>query len=143
MKDFIAIGDVHGLTRWKVIVNDHPDCHIVFLGDYLDPYEESSNEDIIRNLLDIIQLKQQRPDDVMLLLGNHDLHYFVEEMELSSRFNMEIAADVSEIFRSNYHLVCLCLSGRKLRIYPRRHFSAVVRRGFSWRCNTQHRRPAE
>ncbi|MCD8262709.1 MAG: hypothetical protein LUD15_15580 [Bacteroides sp.] len=39
MTPTIAIGDIHGLTTWKGIVEKHPDCKIVFLGDYLDPYE--------------------------------------------------------------------------------------------------------
>jgi hypothetical protein len=103
-KNIIAIGDIHGLTHWKEAVNDNPDCRYVFLGDYLDPYEQLSDKQIIRNLQEIIAFKQQHPDDVVLLLGNHDLHYFAEEMELSVRFNIKIAAEVSEIFRDSYDL---------------------------------------
>lgn len=39
MKPIVAIGDVHGLEKWRSIVDEHEDCTIVFLGDYLDPYE--------------------------------------------------------------------------------------------------------
>jgi len=40
MKSTIAIGDIHGLTNWKDIVNDpkNEGCRFVFLGDYMDPY---------------------------------------------------------------------------------------------------------
>jgi hypothetical protein len=103
-KNIVAIGDIHGLTGWKDIVSEHPDCRIVFLGDYLDPYEKLSNRHVIRNLQDVILLKQQRPDEIVLLLGNHDLHYFTEEMAVSSRFDLAIAAEVSEIFINSYDL---------------------------------------
>ncbi|MDR1582864.1 MAG: metallophosphoesterase [Prevotellaceae bacterium] len=100
----IIIGDVHGSTYWKEIVKDHPGCRYIFLGDYLDPYEKVDNETLIENLMDIIRFKQKHPNEVVLLLGNHDLHYFVEEAALCTRFNLALSPDISEIFRTNYHL---------------------------------------
>jgi hypothetical protein len=113
MKNIVAIGDIHGLTYWKEAVSDNPDCRYVFLGDYLDPYEPLSRQHLISNLQEIIAFKQQRPDDVVLLLGNHDLHYFVEEMERSTRFNPKIAIEVSEIFRNSYDLFQLAFQEEK------------------------------
>ena len=40
----------------------------------------------------------------MLLLGNHDLHYFCDEACVGTRFDMEIAADASKLFLGNIHL---------------------------------------
>jgi hypothetical protein len=103
-RETIIIGDVHGLTYWKVAIQDNPHCRYVFLGDYLDPYEEVDEKALLLNLQEIIQLKKDHPDDVVLLLGNHDVHYFVEESLPCTRFNLALAPTVSEIFRTNYHL---------------------------------------
>jgi len=77
MNNTLIIPDVHGRTFWKEAVNKHPDSHVVFLGDYLDPYpwEGISTPDAIRNLMEIIEFKRTNPDRVTLLIGNHDIHY--------------------------------------------------------------------
>lgn len=53
------------------------DSRIVFLGDYLDPYwnERILPDDATEELEEILLFKEQHPDRVTLLLGNHDLHY--------------------------------------------------------------------
>ena len=100
----IVIGDIHGSTYWKEAVRENPDCLYVFLGDYIDPYEYVSSQKLIDNLKEIMQLKQERPNDVVLLLGNHDLHYFTTDIVPSTRFDFYIAEQVSELFRQNIHL---------------------------------------
>ena len=101
----IVIGDVHGSTYWKTVVADNPDCRIIFIGDYLDPYENIPNDLLIKNLLEIIQLKKERPEDVILLLGNHDLHYFCPDIPgTSGRFNYRIEEEVKKIFTENLPL---------------------------------------
>ena len=100
----VVFGDIHGLTFWKKVVAENPDCRFIFLGDYLDPYEHIAPEQLMNNLKEIIQLKKDRPDDVVLLLGNHDLHYFCSDMEPSSRFDFLIAEEASALFRENIHL---------------------------------------
>ena len=104
MTSTVIIGDVHGSTYWKEIIKEHPNCRYIFLGDYLDPYEEIDDKTLIKNLQDIIRFKKTHPDEVILLLGNHDLHYFVEESVSGTRFNHALAPEISEIFRENYHL---------------------------------------
>ena len=103
-KATIAIGDVHGLDLWRDVVEAHPECRVVFLGDYLDPYGYVPREKLLENLRSIIDLKRSRPEDVVLLLGNHDLHYFCEDACVGTRFDMEIAADASKFFLGNIHL---------------------------------------
>ena len=103
-KATIAIGDVHGLDLWRDVVEAHPECGVVFLGDYLDPYRYVHKGKLLDNLRAIMQLKRDRPEDVVLLLGNHDLHYFCEEACVGTRFDMEIAADASKLFLDNIHL---------------------------------------
>ncbi len=80
-KNILVVPDVHGRLFWKEpalkYVNEVE--RIVFLGDYLDPYPQEDGsftpEGILHNLMDIIHLKQENPDKVVLLKGNHDEHY--------------------------------------------------------------------
>jgi hypothetical protein len=104
MRPTAVIGDIHGLGYWKDIVNAHPNCRIIFLGDYLDPYKYVSRTFLFDNLQAIIQLKIERPDDIILLLGNHDLHYFCSDILPGSRFDMSIAEQASNVFRENIAL---------------------------------------
>ncbi len=104
MKPTIAIGDVHGLDYWKVVVKEHPGKRIVFLGDYLDPYYYIPSSELIENLQHIIALKEERGDDVVLLLGNHDVHYFEEDAPMCTRYNRQIAHRAMRLFSDNRNL---------------------------------------
>ncbi len=91
----IIIPDLHGREFWREVVGELPaDARVVFLGDYLDPYE---NEwiywtDAFKSLQDIIALKKAHAEQVTLLWGNHDLHYQFPSLQ-GSRYN-EYKADV-------------------------------------------------
>ena len=41
-RNYNIIGDIHGMTNWKMFVKD--DAVNVFLGDYFDPYTNISFE---------------------------------------------------------------------------------------------------
>ena len=106
----IIIPDVHGRGFWRDAVTLFPNAEFVFLGDYLDPYEEEgiSNEKAYSGLLEILELKRIRPDRVTLLWGNHDLHYLYPEM-MGSRYDVENAErnartfwDHRELFKMAY-----------------------------------------
>lgn len=98
MKNTIAIGDVHGRKNWKQIVDKHPEDRIVFLGDYCDPYDQMRNYDVLNNLLDIIDLKKKRKDDIILLLGNHDLHYIYDDFTAGTRYNYGLSELLNALF---------------------------------------------
>lgn len=74
----LIIPDVHGRKFWKKAVRliDSVD-HIVFLGDYVDPYkwEGISKKDAIDNFKEIIDFAKEHENKVTLLYGNHCLHY--------------------------------------------------------------------
>jgi hypothetical protein len=89
---------------WQTIMDDNPDCRYLFLGDYLDPYQPIPQKELIQNLHRIILMKQELPNDIILLLGNHDLHYFASDMPYSSRFDPSIARPVAKLFLENMHL---------------------------------------
>lgn len=80
-KRILVVPDVHGRTFWKEPVKKYIDQvdRIVFLGDYIDPYrdegEEHTPESVYDNLKEIIQLKLDNMEKVILLKGNHDQHY--------------------------------------------------------------------
>ena len=94
-QQIIIIPDLHGREFWRKAIDALPaDARAVFLGDYLDPYE---NEwvywtDAFKSLQDIIALKKAHAEQVTLLWGNHDLHYLFPSLQ-GSRYN-EYKADV-------------------------------------------------
>lgn len=75
----MIIPDVHGRTFWKAAFDENIDKvdHVVFLGDYVDPYQDEgiSQKEAFDMLLDIIELKKKYAQKVILLLGNHDCSY--------------------------------------------------------------------
>jgi hypothetical protein len=72
----IAIGDIHGRDIWKEIVaKEHDADTFVFVGDYFDSFT-IKGVDQINNFLDIIEFKKQSKVPVILLIGNHDYHYY-------------------------------------------------------------------
>ena len=83
-KRIIVVPDIHGETFWKEPVLKYIEQvdRIVFLGDYLDPYPKEGKEylpqGLFDNLMDIIDLKHDHMDKVVLLKGNHDQHYASE-----------------------------------------------------------------
>lgn len=88
MREIRIIPDVHGRTFWRSAVESAPEgTRFVFLGDYLDPYpwEEIYPEDATVMLEEIIALGRERSDDVVLLLGNHDMGYLDPDINFCRR----------------------------------------------------------
>jgi len=75
-KEILIVPDVHGRTFWNPAL-DYPG-EVIFLGDYTDPYpqEHITDEQAYQEMLKIIAFKQQNPDRVTLLIGNHEMHYY-------------------------------------------------------------------
>ena len=74
----LVLGDIHGHSAWKSIVNNEKYDNVVFLGDYLDAFNVTP-EDIADNLLDIIKFKEKMGDKCRLCYGNHDHSYWNSE----------------------------------------------------------------
>lgn len=76
---YIIIPDVHGRKFWREAVEKYKDDDVIFifLGDYIDPYtyEGINNTDAYKEFLDILKFKEDYSEKVVLLLGNHDVHY--------------------------------------------------------------------
>ena len=99
----IIIPDIHGRDFWrKAVAQRKEEDTVIFLGDYLDPYEKEWIywSDAYKGLLDIIALKQEHPEKVVLLLGNHDLHYLFANLR-GSRYNEYQAEKIRYTFVDN------------------------------------------
>ena len=111
----IIIPDIHGRNFWKEAVTGREEDIIVFLGDYLDPYphdfpDKTADEiweQTWNNFNDIIEFKKKHPSNVVLLLGNHDLHYIYPKMDDSSRYDYERASQIKEKFNENKDIFLL------------------------------------
>ena len=67
------IGDIHGRPCWKELVQD--DAINIFLGDYLDSREVIFTQNELVNFLEILHYKKEHPENVILLIANHDIKY--------------------------------------------------------------------
>lgn len=74
----IAIGDIHGRHFWKQIVEKEEFDRAIFVGDYFDSHDDISGIEQLRNFEDILGFEKTSDKEVILLIGNHDMHYFPE-----------------------------------------------------------------
>ena len=87
----LVLGDIHGRTIWKDIIDtENPDL-IIFLGDYVTTHEYISSSQQIVNLEAILQYKEENPNKVILLRGNHDLQQLCYYWAECSGFDYEVA----------------------------------------------------
>ena len=98
----IAIGDIHGRPYWKQIIEQEQDAdRFIFVGDYFDSFTIKTDVQI-NNFLDIIEYKKTSGKDVILLVGNHDIHYYPEVSDTGTsgyqtigRFQIEPVIDAN------------------------------------------------
>lgn len=122
MNKLLIIPDIHGRKFWKKDFAKYD--KIIFLGDYLDPYltekefskfkgfSDSELFEILKNnLLNIIQLKKENFDKIILLLGNHDLPYMqIIDFCCRNTKNPKQIKEYYDIFMENKNLFQLCYS---------------------------------
>ena len=102
MPTYNIIGDIHGRANWKELVDE--DCINIFVGDYFDPYTWTPFFKLQQNFQEIIDLKKQLPDNVILLYGNHDYEYLPGISEESSRYDFLNANKITELLTENESL---------------------------------------
>lgn len=98
--------DIHGRKFWKYVDEwANIPTITIFLGDYLDPYprEEITKKSAIENFKEIIQFKKDNPENVVLLLGNHDLAYISPEI-CSCRCDSVNYPEIQNLFKENWDL---------------------------------------
>jgi len=98
----VIIGDVHGRDQWKQIVAQENDAdRFVFLGDYFDSFDISAVEQM-HNFKEIVEFKQTIGEEVIMLIGNHDYHYFPEIGDSStSGYQTRMAPSIKQLVDEN------------------------------------------
>lgn len=98
MNDKILIlGDIHGRIIWQDIINKENPDKIVFLGDYVTTHENISSKQQCSNLEDILNYKENNPDKVILLRGNHDLQSLGYSWAECSGYDRVVSKYMSDI----------------------------------------------
>ena len=100
----VVIADLHGLSDWKLIVDQNPDAtRFVFLGDYFDSFDISGVEQI-HNFKEIINFKESTDKEVIMLVGNHDHHYFSSVGYTgTSGYQRGITPSITQVLEENAH----------------------------------------
>jgi hypothetical protein len=110
MKKIICLGDTHGRTTWKDIVTKELPDEVVFIGDYLDSFGISA-ENQLNNLKDILEYKKYSEisgKKVVLLIGNHDFHYMKCAGESYSGYQNGMQYIFNEILENNMKEFQMC-----------------------------------
>lgn len=101
----ICIGDVHGRSNWKLAIHqEEPVDRVIFIGDFFDSFDIPGVEQI-DNFKQIIQYKENNPQvEVVMLIGNHDHHYFPEVGYTgTSGYQSGIAPSITQVIDENRH----------------------------------------
>ncbi len=110
--DLLIIPDVHGRDFWRGAVDRLQWSHVLFLGDYTDPYphEGISVEETYENLCDILSFAHGHEEKVTLLVGNHDMHYISRifaDLAMGSRYCRQMADCYRALFETHASLFSL------------------------------------
>lgn len=109
----VVIGDIHGRSVWKQIIETEKPDKVIFIGDYFDSFDiKGINQ--IHNFKEIIEYKEtsfsregtleEHKTDVILLIGNHDYHYFPEIGNTgTSGYQYGIAPNIIQAIDENRH----------------------------------------
>ncbi len=114
----LIIPDVHGRAFWKEAVARFSNIPVIFLGDYLDPYqnhlENINKEDAIENFRELLDYAHRNTDNVTLLFGNHDIHYLTPDLDCS-RKDESNALEIGRIYEDNMELfkIATCIKTDK------------------------------
>lgn len=116
----LIIPDIHGRKFWREAISNNIGNvdKIIFLGDYLDPYEneildnpesmECGAFDDAGNLLhmlnDIVSLKKNEPEKYILLTGNHTDSYIWSKFHAATRTDYKNWELYHKFFSENLNL---------------------------------------
>lgn len=100
--NILIIPDVHGRKFWRQALEVINKVNkVVFLGDYLDPYDVTE-EEALDEFKAILEFKQKYPDKVILLIGNHDLEYlWPDKFNNTCRHCYDVEEKAQELYRNN------------------------------------------
>lgn len=120
----IILGDTHGRTIWKDILNTEGEVdRVIFIGDYFDTHENTTGEQQLANFLDICQYKKNNPNKVILLIGNHDFHYWPGIEEDYSGYQPHMRASFEYALSENKNLLQMCFVDEWNTVYSHAGFT--------------------
>lgn len=97
----LYIGDIHGRSVWKLITQIEKPDRVIFLGDYFDSFNISGIEQM-HNFEEIIEYKKSGQAEMIMLIGNHDYHYFPEVGNQGySGYQHNLAMSISHLLNEN------------------------------------------
>lgn len=104
MSKTICIGDTHGRSTWKLAIHQEQPDRVIFIGDYFDSFE-IPGIDQIHNFKEIIHYKESNPQvEVVMLIGNHDHHYFPEiGYTGTSGYQAGVGHSITQVIDENRH----------------------------------------
>lgn len=86
----LVLGDIHGRRIWKDLIEKENPDRVIFLGDYVSTHEGISSDQQIEELYAILDYKENNPDKVILLRGNHDMQHLGYYWARCSGLNQEV-----------------------------------------------------
>ena len=102
----IVIGDIHGRDVWKEIVFQEQADRVIFIGDYFDSFDIGPAEQMF-NFKEIIEFKEKEECEVIMLVGNHDYHYYPGG-ETYSGYKAGAAPAIRQLLQENKHHLQMC-----------------------------------
>lgn len=114
----IIIGDIHGRTCWRDILSQEQIWdRVIFLGDYVDTHEAITPIEQVENLREIIKFKEDNSDKVVLLIGNHDYHYWPGVQEHYSGYQPQMRSTFEYEFNAYSRKFQVCYIDEYKTIY--------------------------
>ena len=114
---YLVIPDCHGRKFWRQAIanNIGKVDKIIFLGDYLDPYQNEIEENpelmeceyfgdsknLLKMLEDIVSLKKNEPNKYILLTGNHTDSYIWSKFRAATRTDYKNWEKYHKFFSQN------------------------------------------
>lgn len=95
----LALGDIHGRSIWKKIVEREKPDLVVFIGDYFDSHEDVSAREQLENFQDILNYKKEHGKNVVLIIGNHDFHYLDYTDKKYSGYQYDAASEIKHLLQ--------------------------------------------
>lgn len=97
----IVLGDTHGRSQWKLITHLEQPDRVIFIGDYFDSFNLPAIDQMF-NFNEILDYKESGKAEVIMLIGNHDHHYYPETGNTgTSGYQYGAAAAISKMIDEN------------------------------------------
>lgn len=107
-KKIVAVGDTHGRTTWKSILEKEKPDIFVFIGDYFDSRENISALNQVANFKEIAELESEGTK-IIRLFGNHDMYIYPEMQQFQvSGYQSGAASSIQQVLYDNRDKFQMC-----------------------------------